>query len=238
MSSNLAIKLRETTKKPHTSSENEGFVKCFLKGVVEPNSLKKLIASLYFVYSALEEEIQRNLENSIVKAMYFHDLNRRTNLEEDLKFYYGDNWRDEIPYLPGAERFVERIREISSEEPELLIAHAYTRYMGDLSGGQSFRKIIQTGLNLEGDRGNAFYNFSNIGDLNAFKGRYRQALNELEVDEAQADRIAAEAERSFKLSRGLFHDLEADLIAAIGRDEFDRLTRDRRAGSTESAVAP
>jgi len=35
MSSNLATKLREGTKKTHTMAENVGFVKCFLRGVVE-----------------------------------------------------------------------------------------------------------------------------------------------------------------------------------------------------------
>ena len=54
MSSNLATKLREGTKKAHTMAENVGFVKCFLKGVVEKNSYRKLVANLYFVYSAME----------------------------------------------------------------------------------------------------------------------------------------------------------------------------------------
>ncbi|MCC5626218.1 biliverdin-producing heme oxygenase, partial [Nostoc sp. CHAB 5715] len=56
MSSNLATKLRVGTKKAHTMAENVGFVKCFLRGVVEKNSYRKLVANFYFVYSAMEEE--------------------------------------------------------------------------------------------------------------------------------------------------------------------------------------
>jgi len=59
MSSNLATKLREGTKKAHTMAENVGFVKCFLK-VVEKNSYRKLIGNFYFVYSAMEEEMERH----------------------------------------------------------------------------------------------------------------------------------------------------------------------------------
>ena len=53
----LASQLREGTKKAHTMAENTGFVTCFLKGVVDKISYRKLVADLYFVYSAMEEEI-------------------------------------------------------------------------------------------------------------------------------------------------------------------------------------
>ena len=48
----LAGQLREGTKKSHTMAENTGFVACFLKGVVEKKSYRKLISDLYFVYEA------------------------------------------------------------------------------------------------------------------------------------------------------------------------------------------
>ena len=59
MSVNLSTQLREGTKKSHTMAENVGFVKCFLKGVVEKTSYRKLVANLYFVYSAMEEEMEK-----------------------------------------------------------------------------------------------------------------------------------------------------------------------------------
>ena len=57
MSVTLAAQLREGTKKAHTMAENTGFVSCFLKGVVDKASYRKLVADLYFVYSAMEEEV-------------------------------------------------------------------------------------------------------------------------------------------------------------------------------------
>lgn len=36
----------------------------------------------------------------------------------------------------GCQKYVERIHYIGQNEPELLVAHAYTRYMGDLSGAR------------------------------------------------------------------------------------------------------
>ena len=55
----LAAQLREGTKKSHTMAENTGFVSCFLKGVVDKLSYRKLVADLYFVYEAMEEEMHR-----------------------------------------------------------------------------------------------------------------------------------------------------------------------------------
>ncbi len=134
MSSNLATKLREGTKKAHTMAENVGFVKCFLKGTVEKNSYRKLIGNFYFVYSAMEEEMERHRQHPILSKIYFQQLNRQRSLEQDLSYYYGANWREQIALSPAGEVYVQRIREISETSPELLIAHSYTRYIDDLSG--------------------------------------------------------------------------------------------------------
>jgi heme oxygenase len=96
MSVNLATQLREGTKKSHSMAENVGFVKCFLKGVVEKNSYRKLVGNLYFVYSAMEEEMDKLREHSIVSQIYYPELNRKQSLEQDLQFYYGPNWRQEV----------------------------------------------------------------------------------------------------------------------------------------------
>ena len=57
---------------------------------------------------------------------------------------------------------MNRINQISKEKPELLVAHAYTRYLGDLSGGQILKKIAQRGMGLQGSEGLAFYEFDKI----------------------------------------------------------------------------
>ena len=66
MSVALATQLREGTKKSHTMAENTGFVSCFLKGVVDKASYRKLVADLYFVYTAMEEEIAKLGDHPVV----------------------------------------------------------------------------------------------------------------------------------------------------------------------------
>ncbi|MBI4779877.1 MAG: heme oxygenase (biliverdin-producing) [Oscillatoriophycideae cyanobacterium NC_groundwater_1537_Pr4_S-0.65um_50_18] len=237
MTSNLASKLREGTKKAHSMAENVGFVKCFLKGVVEKNSYRKLVSNLYFVYSAMEEEMEKLRSHPIVSKIYFAELNRKASLEQDLQYYYGSNWREQIAPSEAAKAYVARIHEISATQPELLAAHSYTRYLGDLSGGQILKGIAQRGMNLSEGEGTAFYEFKEIPDEKAFKAKYRQSLDELPIDDATADRIVDEANAAFGMNMKMFNELEGNLIKAIGQMLFNSLTRRRTRGSTELATA-
>ncbi len=237
MSINLATMLREGTKKSHTMAENVGFVKCFLKGVVEKKSYRKLVTSLYFVYSAMEEEMEKLKDHPVVSKIYFPELNRKQSLEQDLYFYYGANWREEAKNSPAGEAYVARIREVAQSQPELLVSHCYTRYLGDLSGGQILKKISQRAMNLTDGEGTAFYEFEDIPDEKAFKDNYRQAMNDLPIDQATAEKIVDEANEAFGMNMRLFQELEGNLIKAIGVMLFNTLTRRRTRGSTELVPA-
>ena len=237
MSVNLATMLREGTKKSHTMAENVGFVKCFLKGVVEKKSYRKLVSDLYFVYCAMEEEMQRLKDHPVVSQIYFPELNRKQSLEQDLHYYYGANWKEQITPSEPAKAYVARIKEIGQTEPELLIAHSYTRYLGDLSGGQILKNISQKAMNLADGEGTAFYEFDEISDEKAFKNKYRQTMNDLPVTQEKAEKIVDEANNAFGRNMELFQELEGNLIKAIGTMLFNTLTRRRSRGSTELVTA-
>jgi heme oxygenase len=236
MSSNLANQLREGTKQSHTMAENTAFMKCFLRGIVELEPFRQLIANLYYVYSALEEELEKHLDNPIVEGIYFSQLQRKQNLESDLAFYYGENWRNEITALDAGLTYVNRIHEVANRDPALLVAHAYVRYMGDLSGGQSLKNIIRKALDLPAGKGTDLHEFESIPTpqaRRAFKEKYRDALNNLPVDEQLIQKIVDEANYAFQLNRDVMHALEADVKNAIGDHVFDLIIRQDKPGSTE-----
>ena len=233
----LASQLREGTRKSHTMAENTGFVSCFLKGVVDKLSYRTLVADLYFVYSAMEKAIEAHRDHPVLAPIAFEQLNRRGALERDLAFYFGADWRQQIRQSPACVAYVARIEEVSATAPELLVGHHYTRYLGDLSGGQILSAIASKAMNLSDDQGLAFYRFEAIDDEKAFKVTYRAALDALPVDQAMADRIVAEANEAFGLNMHMFQELEGNLVAAIGKVLFGFLTRRQRQGSTEAVVA-
>jgi heme oxygenase (biliverdin-producing, ferredoxin) len=235
--SNLALKLREGTKKAHTMAENTGFIACFLRGTVEKKSYRKLVANLYFVYSAMEEAMHGLKDDPVMGKMYFPELDRKASLESDLQFYYGDNWRDLVLPSVATQAYVAQIRKVAKEDPEKLIAHLYTRYIGDLSGGQILKKIAVNAMGLNEGEGTGFYEFDQIEDEKAFKVMYRAALNDLPVSDEKGDAIVEEANDAFHHNMEMFQELEGNLIKAIGVQLFNLLTRRKAKGSTEMAGA-
>ncbi|MCX5940721.1 MAG: biliverdin-producing heme oxygenase, partial [Cyanobium sp. LacPavin_0818_WC50_MAG_67_9] len=213
----LASQLREGTKKAHTDKA----------------SYRTLVADLYFVYSAMEDEFGKLRDHPVVGPVGFSELNRRESLEQDLAFYFGSDWRSAVQPTPGAQQYVDRLHQVARECPELLVGHHYTRYIGDLSGGQILKNIAQKAMNLGEHDGLRFYEFDAIPDEKGFKANYRTVLDSLPIDQAMADRIVEEANQAFHLNMVMFQELEGNLIAAIGKVLFGFLTRRQRAGSTE-----
>ncbi len=237
MSSNLALKLREGTKKAHTMAENTGFIACFLRGTVEKQSYRKLVANLYFVYSAMEDAMHQLKDHPVMGKMYFPELDRKASLESDLEFYYGSNWRTEIAPSKATQAYVAQIKKVADEDPEKMIAHLYTRYIGDLSGGQILKKIAVNAMNLNEGEGTSFYEFAQIPDEKAFKTMYRSTLDNLPVSDEKGDAIVLEANDAFHHNMDMFQELEGNLIKAIGVQLFNLLTRRKAKGSTELETA-
>ena len=211
----FAKQLKEGTKKSHSAAENTTFVKSFLRGVVNKESYRALVNDLYFVYCALEEEVGKLKDHPVIGNLQLPDLERRDSLEMDLRYYYGPIWRSLIKPSEACERYVNRIREVAKNEPELLVGHHYTRYLGDLSGGQILKGIAQKALELGDGQGLKFYDFEKIDDTKAYKAGYRGILNDLPIDQHQADAIIVEANYAFRLNMYMFDTLEGNWFKSI-----------------------
>ena len=94
-------------------------------------------------------------------------------------------------------------------DPYLLVGHHYTRYLGDLSGGQILKGIAEKALDLPKGEGLNFYEFD-IEDKKAFKQKYRDALDNLPVDTQQINAIITEANYAFRLNMYMFDQLSGN----------------------------
>ena len=131
------------------------------------------------------------------------------NLERDLRYYYGPICRGLIKPSEACDRYCNRIIEVAKDEPELLVGHHYTRYLGDLSGGQILKNIAEKAMNLNGE-GLYFYQFDKIDNTKEYKTKYRSILDELPLTESQQNAIIVEANWAFRLNMHMFDQLEGN----------------------------
>ena len=204
----FAAQIKQGTKESHSAAENTKFVASFLRGVLDPQEYRKLIANFYYVYSAMEEEVEALKDHPVVGKINLPELPRKESLKEDLSYYYGPSWETEIKQSEACVKYVNRIREVAKDDPKLLVGHHYTRYLGDLSGGQILRGIAENSLKPEKGKGLSFYDFSEISDSKNYKKVYRQLLDGLDVAQDDVDNIIREANYAFKLNMDMFDELQ------------------------------
>jgi heme oxygenase len=204
--------LKEGTSKSHSAAENTKFVSSFLRGVVSEENYRGLIANFYFVYRAMEEEISKHKSDPTIGQVYYKSLERTNFLERDLRYFYGPNWRSIVVPTEACQQYVNRIREV---EPYLLIAHHYTRYIGDLSGGVILRGIAEKALTLPKGEGLHFYDFPDISDAKGFKTSYRTQLDSIPLTEQQKNAIIVEANYAFRLNMYMFDELEGNATKSL-----------------------
>jgi len=211
----LAILLDEGTRKSHSMAENSAFVSGFFKGLASRESYGDLVTSLYFVYTAMEGAMDASLDDG-VKTMDDDALRRVASLEQDLIFLYGANeWKSKVQISPATQVYVNRIEEIAQTKPYLLLAHLYTRYLGDLFGGQMMGNMASRSLDLQGNDGVAFYNFQDISSVNNYITGWYQRLNDLDLTSDQKQEIVDEANFVFSLNIGILQELEGSPLKAL-----------------------
>jgi heme oxygenase (biliverdin-producing, ferredoxin) len=206
--------LRERTWTGHGESEGAGFMHDLMTGKGTREDYVALVAQHYFVYEALESAAARFAEDAEARPFLSEQLTRLPALEADLEFLLGADWKQQIAPLPTTERYVARIREIEAEGwAGGFVAHHYTRYLGDLSGGQAIGRLMKRHFGFE-TNGILFYLFDQIADPKAFKETYRDQLDAAGWDAAERERVIDEVLAAYRLNTELFDDLTRAKAAA------------------------
>ncbi|CAJ1075722.1 heme oxygenase 1a [Xyrichtys novacula] len=207
--SDLSEQIKAATKNNHIRAENTQLMLSYQKGQITLPQYKVLLCSLYVIYKALEEELDRNSSHAAVAPIYFpQELARLEALESDLEHFFGSEWRKKVIVPAATQRYEQRLRKIGKEHPELLVAHAYTRYLGDLSGGQVLGKITQKSLGLSDKEGLSFFSFPGVTSPHRFKQLYRSRMNSIELTEEEKTEVLEEAVAAFELNIQVFDDLQ------------------------------
>jgi heme oxygenase len=201
--------LRAGTGDDHRRAEASPFARALLHGDVGRDAYAALDAQLWFVYTVLEEASDAMRDDPVAGPFVFDELRRVPALEADLTFLVGASWRDQIAALRATQHYCDRLREVAYTWPGGFVAHHYTRYLGDLSGGQTIRKVVVRTFGFADGRGVGFYDFPAIVEPASFKAAYRERLDRAPWDDAERDRIVAESSIAFRHNGALLAELAA-----------------------------
>ncbi|WP_329216635.1 biliverdin-producing heme oxygenase [Streptomyces sp. NBC_01485] len=200
--------IRTASHEQHVEAETSTFMSDLLGGRLGVEAYARYTEQLWFVYEALETGAHRLASDPAAGPFIQPELFRLPALERDLAHLRGAGWRTGLSALPATEAYAARVRECAERWPAGYIAHHYTRYLGDLSGGQIIRdKAERTwGFERKGD-GVRFYVFEGIGNPAAFKRGYRELLDGVRADDLEKQRIVSECKRAFALNTAVFRAL-------------------------------
>lgn len=209
MTQSLAARLKDETRAVHEQAESQDFVTNLVEGHLSQADYRELLVQSWFLYRALERAGERLADDPLAGVFVDEALLRLAALERDLDHLFGEpGWRAAVTPLAATSAYVDRLETVAAKDPLAFVAHHYTRYLGDLSGGQIMRRKLQEHLGLTHE-GLEFYDFPLIPKTKPYKDAYRAKLDALDVDEDGAQRVVAEAIVAFGLNQALFVDLDA-----------------------------
>lgn len=197
--------IRTASHEQHTEAESTTFMGDMLGGKLGVEAYTRYTEQLWFVYEALESAAPGLAGDPVAGPFIQPELMRLTALERDLEHLRGPDWRATLTALPATEEYAARVAECARTWAGGYVAHHYTRYLGDLSGGQIIRDRAEKtwGFAKKGD-GVRFYVFEEITNPAAFKRGYRELLDRVRADDLERQRIVSECKRAFALNTAVF----------------------------------
>lgn len=161
------MSLKELTYEHHRNAERQEFVKVLMSGSINPKLYATFLYNQYVNYNILETVA---MASGVLNGL--PDVRRAPALLEDFNELWADS-ENPPTVFPSGKEYADHIMSIATE-PDKLMAHIYTRHMGDLSGGQMIRKKIPGKGKL--------YDFQ---DPDGLKKAIRERLNDDMADEAK-----------------------------------------------------
>lgn len=205
----LSAAMRDGSRAEHQEAEDSAFMSELLAGRVNEQGYADYLLRLRAVYAALEAAVRTHRDDPVVAAVHDPALERLEAIEADLA-----HWAPATTGpldSPATAAYVARLGRAGSWGG-LLGAHHYTRYLGDLSGGQAIGRILDRTFGLRG-RGLAFYDFPEIAKPKPYKDAYRSRLDALGMSADERDRVVAEVKAAFRLNQALFAELGEHLAS-------------------------
>lgn len=208
----LVIALRQRTRGLHADAERAGIIRDLLRGTASRAGYALLLRNLLPAYQALESGLDRHRGTPLLAALARPEVYRAAAIAADLALLAGPAWREVLPVLESGQSYAARVADAASGDGARLIAHAYTRFLGDLSGGRVMAARLASSL-ASLSAAVRFYEFPDIADLAAFKAAYLTAVDHAGHLVADRQAIVEEAAEAFRCNIRVAEEVKAHAAA-------------------------
>ena len=201
--------IREKTSLLHSATENTGYIKKLVDGTASVDGYAEYIYNLEKMYKAIENALDKNENNDVVKPFVTKELYRSELMRKDLNFLLGDKLNS-MKLLASTEACVAKIEELSETKPELVVAYAYTRFLADLFGGRTFLSLLSTSYKISNE-GLNYYQFPEINDLRGYVMKYHNMLDDINLSDGMKVDFINEVNNAYIYNLAISNELDAKL---------------------------
>lgn len=201
----LSELVRDASRQQHIDAENSTFISQLMKGELDLAAYTRYLANLAWLYGALEKQVATGTAFPSSENLWDDRLVRSDSIRGDLE-QLGVANPDSVTPTPAMREYVDHINSLHGKADFRLVAHHYTRYLGDLSGGQAIAALVARHYGATEDQ-LSFYRFEQIPDLVRFKKSYRSILDGLALTSEEREELVDEVKLAFTFNQRLFEDL-------------------------------
>ena len=202
----ISAVLREASRQQHEEAENSTFIVQLMGGELDLAAYTTYLIQLAWLYAELESRTTVGEAFASSESLWSPDLLRGSSIDHDLRALGVTDWRSTTAPTPAMTRYCTHLAAIGDRSNPRLIAHHYTRYLGDLSGGQAIARLVARHYNATPDQ-LTFYSFEGIPEPVRFKEAYRSSLDSLQLNDEQLAELVAEVQLAFTFNQNVFDDL-------------------------------
>lgn len=201
----LSERLRGETRQAHDKAEHSSFMEELLGGELDAAAFIALQEQALLFYTALEDAVEACVGDSRLADIADRQLDRRSALVADLTVLGGTVNAEPLPETAA---YVAELQRIGRDgDVPALIAHHYTRYLGDLAGGQVIGRLMGRHYGVASE-GLTFYDFPHIPKPKVYRDVYRAALDALQLTEEEQQHLLDASSDAFAFNSGVFEGLE------------------------------
>jgi heme oxygenase len=212
MTEPISSVLRNSSRPAHTDAENSGFIVKLMRGQLNLEAYKKYLINMAWLYAALEKQSSTGAPRPTTELIWDSRLERLESITQDLENLGVWDWTSTTKPTTAMQSYINHLESLDGRSDLRLVAHHYTRYLGDLSGGQAIAALVARHYAATPEQLN-FYNFTRIDNLVRYKEHYRSALDAIDAKDQELETLVAEVKLAFEFNQKVFEDLDDQLAA-------------------------